>query len=623
MPIVIKPEIFYIGLSFGEESISNAFCSLIDDKNEAANDTYLLMRVLNLIKIIGFDFIYVPVLYSSIELKGHKVHEFERMFLKHYTIKESDWNTGVIGTIPPKITLTTSKLKSILEWCTYVGYHAILIPMKQISIELASEVLYFIERNISGMQIWIELYIHKSMVDQQWENWQLISGILDNGSSSGKVGIVLNISDDLNESDITVLPRFIGEPIKCLVLSQNTIQIENVKSDKNALSKFIEDLLRLKIPISVELMNSSLRIDNKIYEDTYNSIFNYLNKLTPLTQQEKYEYDYLDILQIPLQPLFQDLKSIHYEVFEADPIKYTKYTDAIQLCLYENAEKFGQIKILIIGAGRGGLIDCSIVALKRLSINPSNIVCVEKNVNAVITLNARKHFEKDNYWKQVDIIHSDIRDTILDQNFNIIISELLGSFGDNELAPECLYSAQKFLESGGIMIPQRYTSFIEPISCKKIWNNVMKLKRNHPMETPYVSKIKSNFFVSEGPKKIFTFSHPVRKIPTINYNSLFRTVSFISKTDSILHGFKGYFECNLYNEIGFTNSRNNFTEGLISWFDFYFPINTPIRVKKGDKIDFSIWRKSTKYKVWYEWLVTNPSIVQIHNSNGKGYHMNL
>lgn len=30
---------------------------------------------------------------------------------------------------------------------------------------------------------------------------------------------------------------------------------------------------------------------------------------------------------------------------------------------------------------------------------------------------------------------------------DILVSELLGSFGDNELSPECLDGAQKFLKS--------------------------------------------------------------------------------------------------------------------------------------------------------------------------------
>ncbi|KAI7985377.1 Mediator of RNA polymerase II transcription subunit 34 [Camellia lanceoleosa] len=39
------------------------------------------------------------------------------------------------------------------------------------------------------------------------------------------------------------------------------------------------------------------------------------------------------------------------------------------------------------------------------------------------------------------------------------ISELLGSFGDNELSPECHDGAQRFLKPDGISIPSSYVSF--------------------------------------------------------------------------------------------------------------------------------------------------------------------
>lgn len=48
---------------------------------------------------------------------------------------------------------------------------------------------------------------------------------------------------------------------------------------------------------------------------------------------------------------------------------------------------------------------------------------------------------------------------------DIILSELLGSFGDNELSPECLAWAEKFLKPDGISIPKNYTSFLTPVSC--------------------------------------------------------------------------------------------------------------------------------------------------------------
>jgi len=57
---------------------------------------------------------------------------------------------------------------------------------------------------------------------------------------------------------------------------------------------------------------------------------------------------------------------------------------------------------------------------------------------------------------------------------DILVSELLGSFGDNELSPECLDGAQNFLKEDGISIPYEYTSYLAPIATCKLWNEVSR-----------------------------------------------------------------------------------------------------------------------------------------------------
>lgn len=44
------------------------------------------------------------------------------------------------------------------------------------------------------------------------------------------------------------------------------------------------------------------------------------------------------------------------------------------------------------------------------------------------------------------IIHEDMRSWKADCKADIMVSELLGSFGDNELSPECLDGAQRYLK---------------------------------------------------------------------------------------------------------------------------------------------------------------------------------
>lgn len=47
---------------------------------------------------------------------------------------------------------------------------------------------------------------------------------------------------------------------------------------------------------------------------------------------------------------------------------------------------------------------------------------------------------------QVTVVSTDMRFWNAPEKADILVSELLGSFGDNELSPECLDGAQKFLK---------------------------------------------------------------------------------------------------------------------------------------------------------------------------------
>lgn len=45
-----------------------------------------------------------------------------------------------------------------------------------------------------------------------------------------------------------------------------------------------------------------------------------------------------------------------------------------------------------------------------------------------------------------------------------------GSWGDNELSPECLDGAAALLKPNGISIPCEYRSYVAPISSPRLWS---------------------------------------------------------------------------------------------------------------------------------------------------------
>lgn len=60
---------------------------------------------------------------------------------------------------------------------------------------------------------------------------------------------------------------------------------------------------------------------------------------------------------------------------------------------------------------------------------------------------------KDEMWGDlVEVVSCDMRLWEAHEKADILVSELLGSFGDNELSPECLDGAQRFLKGIGLLI---------------------------------------------------------------------------------------------------------------------------------------------------------------------------
>jgi hypothetical protein len=69
---------------------------------------------------------------------------------------------------------------------------------------------------------------------------------------------------------------------------------------------------------------------------------------------------------------------------------------------------------------------------------------------------------------QVTIVSADMRTWVAPEPADILVSELLGSFGDNELSPECLDGAQRFLAPGvGALVDVQKADWLCRSACKQ------------------------------------------------------------------------------------------------------------------------------------------------------------
>ncbi|PKY03641.1 protein methyltransferase RmtC [Aspergillus campestris IBT 28561] len=422
------------------------------------------------------------------------------------------------------------------------------------------------------------------------------------------------------------------------------------------------------------------------------------------TAMERFGVGYQDYLQAPLQPLTVNLESITYEVFEKDPIKYEWYERAIAKALKDWKEQQkttshpdGRVLVAVVGAGRGPLVSRALKASAETGIE-IDLWAVEKNPNAFVLL--QRH--NQTLWGgKVTLVQSDMRgwkgpkvevktpadtpsipvgkslgiensllyEPVSGQNspdpstsqgprdltsttVDIVVSELLGSFGDNELSPECLDGITHLLNpTHGISIPASYTAHLTPISAPKLHSDIMNQTISNPAapETPYVVMLHAIDYLStnqpsaattmsihsgstnnngrtsistlpgtETPipdvQTAWSFSHPNRHIPpqapgssTIsNAHNVRRTrLTFPVQNRGVCHGLGGYFETVLYRDIELSTNpvtMDSKSANMISWFPIYFPLKTPLNVPDNGEIVVTMYRQTDGRKVWYEWM---------------------
>jgi len=335
------------------------------------------------------------------------------------------------------------------------------------------------------------------------------------------------------------------------------------------------------------------------------------------TQAELFGQSHLDCLQSPLQPLQDNLDMGTYRMFEEDPVKYVQYEEAVLRFLQERlaAGRTAPFVVMVVGAGRGPLVTASLQAAQRARTQLA-VWAVEKNPNAVRAL---WHKKRTCDWSCVEVISEDMRVWQAPRKADLLVSELLGSFGDNELSPECLDGAQRFLAEDGASIPQSYTSSLEPVFAGKLWD---ELRSNHEakhLDMGYVVNMGRKFCPSVAIQDCFTFAHPNVGLGNDRYAEL----SFELEADALVHGFIGYFDCILYGDVRISIHPKTFSEGMFSWFPMFIPLREPLFLWKGQVLKSHWWRRHDSSKVWYEWTVSHPVPTPVQNAGGSSWSMAL
>ncbi|KAF3191033.1 methyltransferase protein [Orbilia oligospora] len=362
--------------------------------------------------------------------------------------------------------------------------------------------------------------------------------------------------------------------------------------------------------------------------------------LPPPPPLDSFGAGYQDYLQSPLQPLADNLESMTYEVFEKDPVKYAQYEKAVFLALQDlNQQGIEDICVAVVGAGRGPLVTRCLRAATNASIDIT-MFAIEKNPNAYTHL---MKMNRDVWGGAVTLVKTDMRKWEPPNTYvHILVSELLGSFADNELSPECLDGVQRVLHpTVGINIPQSYTAHYTPIMAPKIHGDLLSRATSSNSvdiyEVPYVVMLTAIDFLSQNNNgepnihQAWEFKHPVPENELEHdcgfndHNQREAIAAFPIPRRGVIHGIAGYFECILYENANGTaivelstrpDTIDAKSKDMISWFAIYFPLRTPMPVPDDSEAQVSFWRHTDGRKVWYDWMVETFSFVFLSAEGG-------
>ncbi|KAI2616296.1 Skb1 methyltransferase [Hypoxylon sp. NC1633] len=486
-----------------------------------------------------------------------------------------------------------------------------------------------------------------------WDSWHIIRSVCGYNS---RLLVALEIPHNLPDSDLQA--RWFSEPIQYLTFGPQTFQTN--KAGYPSLTPAHQDLIltymRLKNtpyillcdvgpevkpdPDSTQLASdtssaldfptpeeaaSQLTSDNSLDKvqglNVHSAYLRHLERSQdPLSDLELATLtNYQDWLQSPLQPLSDNLESTTYEVFEADPVKYFQYEKAIAAALRDWAAQGkptsspgGEVVIVVAGSGRGPLVTRALRASESTGV-PVRVWALEKNPNAYVYLLRQNQVE---WGGRVTVIKADMRawkgpvlvpggtgpsgknKNIKPQygKVDILVSELLGSFGDNELSPECLDGIQHVLApTYGISIPASYTAHVTPIATPRLHADIRQRAAPAPgggggdpsaFETPWVVRLFAiDFLAARGVpdhprfQTTWEFAHPIstasmaaiearrsggvagggggsmaRSVGLNDHNARHCHLTFVCRTRGVVHGIAGYFEAVLYTPEGKRNS---------------------------------------------------------------------
>jgi SAM-dependent methyltransferase len=239
--------------------------------------------------------------------------------------------------------------------------------------------------------------------------------------------------------------------------------------------------------------------------------------------------------------------------------------------------------VLDLGAGTGilGLLACQAGATRVYSIDEGGMIELARGICRANGLQDRVVFIKG-LSTRVD----------LPEKVDLIVSDQIGRFGFEAGLLEYFDDARtRFLKPDGVMIPSRVDLCVAPVEYAEMsrqvefWNDSpagfdFRPARSIAVNTGYPVKFRPEHFVGD-PVVLASLDLSLTSMAPLNLEA-----SVVANRTGSLHGIGGWFSAQLSDSVIMSNSP--LTAHPINRMNVFFPIDRPVTLEKGDRVQITM-----------------------------------
>jgi protein arginine N-methyltransferase 1 len=320
----------------------------------------------------------------------------------------------------------------------------------------------------------------------------------------------------------------------------------------------------------------------------------FCKRITKHYYEEKIMAETIGELVPKVQNIFEFL-SVHREMIY-DNVRTSAYCRAI-----EAAVKPGDV-VVDLGTGTG------LLALMAVRAGADKVYAIEKT--SIIEV-AKANAKKVGGSNKIDFLMADSRNIELPRKADVVVSEVIGHMVVEENMLDSMIDARdRFLKPNGILIPNSATMYFVPVDNEQlyrdeigIWsaevqNIDLSASKDFAVNNIYVGEFKQEQFLST-PRSLSTLDLAGTTSLNMTFEGAFRV-----ERDGLLHGLAGWFVAQLFGAVEISTAPSS---PRTHWQQCFLPVQTPIKVKTGDLVDFAFSSKTVGDDVEINWKILTSS----------------